>query len=288
MRHHLWFVLGSVAASSTMLAACDGPSDIKIRTSSTTTDDGVLKVVEGLQCPQTLGVLTRQGSASADGRACNYVGPRGSEVELQLIDLKDGSAQSVLKSLEARLSAKIPQTKGASAPDAPKAPDAPDSPTTGHDDPITEHASVEMPGLQVHSEGERSTVRLPGMKIEADGDRSEVRIGGIVIRSDNRSETSQVTVSNPSGGQNPAVQIDSDGSTTRVRRQTHGEAIRANYRLITKSRDDRGQQSWHSVGYEARGPAGGPMVVAVVKSRADNDDRVFDAARDLVTLNVGD
>ena len=42
------------------------------------------------------------------------------------------------------------------------------------------------------------------------------------------------------------------------------------------------------VGYEARGPSGGPIVVATVRGKDRNENRVFEAAKALVTLNVGD
>ena len=54
------------------VAACDGDS---VRISSTHTENsdakGALKVVKTLQCPQTVGSLTRKGSASAEGSVCS-------------------------------------------------------------------------------------------------------------------------------------------------------------------------------------------------------------------------
>ena len=41
------------------------------------------------------------------------------------------------------------------------------------------------------------------------------------------------------------------------------------------------------VGYEARGPVGGPIVVATVRSKDRERDPVFEDARELVELNVG-
>ena len=41
------------------------------------------------------------------------------------------------------------------------------------------------------------------------------------------------------------------------------------------------------VGYEARGPVGGPLVVATVRSRDRNRERAFEDAKDLVALNAG-
>jgi len=42
------------------------------------------------------------------------------------------------------------------------------------------------------------------------------------------------------------------------------------------------------VGFEARGPVGGPLVIATVRSKDTNRGRAFEDARDLVTLNVGE
>ena len=43
-----------------------------------------------------------------------------------------------------------------------------------------------------------------------------------------------------------------------------------------------------SVGYEARGPAGGPLVVATIRSKDRDKGSAFEDAKDLVTLNVGE
>ena len=40
--------------------------------------------------------------------------------------------------------------------------------------------------------------------------------------------------------------------------------------------------------YEARGPVGGPLVIAVVRAKETGEDPVFEDARALVTLNVGE
>lgn len=273
MRHFIWPLL----ASCSVLAACDSGSEIKIRTSSYSdeSDSGVLRVIDGLQCPQTQDVLTRRGSASADGRSCNYAGPRGSEVELQLLKTDGASAREKLKAIEERLSQDLP------AP--PQREEAPPAPSSSVADTHTdgEYSSVHLPGLKVDSQGDRATVRLPGMKIEADGDRSEVRIGGIVIRSDAKSASNHVRLTQ---GDARGLVVDDSPEATRIEASTQSGALRANYRLIIKGEQN---QPWRAVGYDARGPVGGPIVIAITRSRDDNNDRVFEAAKDLVTLNVG-
>jgi hypothetical protein len=53
--------------------------------------------------------------------------------------------------------------------------------------------------------------------------------------------------------------------------------------------DNRASESgWRLVGYEARGPVGGPLVIATVRSRDRNRERAFEDARDLVALNAGE
>ena len=270
MRHYLW----SVLAASTLLSACDGRSDVHIRTSENSSDEGVLRMVVGLQCPESEGVLTRKGSASPDGQSCHYVGPRGTEVELRLVNLVNTTAETALDRIQNELPGDNPQPLKPLEPLEPLEPMSGSSKTT----------SVEIPGLKVEENGVRSTVRLPGMKIESDGDRSEVRIGGLVIRSDGKSDKSQVHIKGPDE-QNASVTVNSDEQATHVSALSQRNSIRASYRRIAVQLPVAAE--WSAVGYEARGPLGGPMVVAIVRSRANNDDRVFNAAKDLVTLNVG-
>jgi hypothetical protein len=56
--------------------------------------------------------------------------------------------------------------------------------------------------------------------------------------------------------------------------------------MLTDSRP--ADAGWRLVGYEARGPAGGPIVIATVRAKDRDSDGVFDSAKDLVTLNVGE
>ena len=103
-------LLATICTASLMTAACDGES---VRISTTSTESGakgVLKVIDTLQCPETIGVLTRKGTAHAGGATCLYSGPRGAEVSLQLITLSDQTADAVLQRFEQTLSADMPHT----------------------------------------------------------------------------------------------------------------------------------------------------------------------------------
>ena len=138
-----------------------------------------------------------------------------------------------------------------------------------------EEATVAAPGVNIQAKGDDASVKLPGLQIETRGDSASVRIAGINIQSKDgegvRTEKS-------------SVKIDSNGETTQIRTQAPGDATRASFILAD---DDVPAGAWRQVGFEARGPAGGPLVIATVRSKSRHD-RVFEAAKDLVALNVGD
>ena len=246
------------------LAGCDGDNAVRITTTTTSSSDtlGVLKVVDALQCPQTLGALTRKGSADPGGAACTYGGPRGSEVVLHLVRLDGRTAEQALSSFERDAVAAMPQAAARI-----------DARTSDGDQPET--ASVQAPGVNIQARGEDATVSLPGLHIETQGDKATVRIAGINIRSkDGQGVRTEKTT----------VDVDSAGDTTRVLTRAPGESTRVTFLLAD---DAVAPGGWRQVGFEARGPAGGPLVVAAVRSK-DRHDRVFDAAKDLVALNVGE
>lgn len=305
MHHLLW----PACALALMTAACDNGGTVRITTTSSGKDvAGILKVVDTLQCPQTQGVLTRKGSARADGATCVYSGPRGSEVTLHLVSLNGGSAQDALKGFENRLSADLPEAlaEARAGEDRARAEAARAEADAARAEAEAERAGVEAdraaaraeaavdaaesahisaPGMRIDAQGDKATVRLPGMHIDADGDRANIRIGGITIRADDRN--SQVSVRTDSGSSSnaDAVTIDANDGAARIRTSSPGEAVRATF-LMTA--DQSSSTGWRVVGYEARGPSGGPIVVATVRGKDRNENRVFEAAKALVTLNVGD
>ena len=299
MHHLLW----PACALALMTAACDNAGTVRITSTSSGKEAGVLKVVDALQCPQTQGVLTRKGSARADGTTCIYSGPRGSEVTLQLVSLNGGSVQDVLKAFEDRLSADLPEALAearasenraraeAARAEADAARAEADAERAGADaeraaaraesaaDAAADSAHISAPGMRIDAHGDKATVRLPGMHIDADGDRANIKIGGITIRADDSS--SQVNVRS----KDDVVNIDAHDGAARIRTQAPGQAVRATF-LMTA--DQSSTTGWRVVGYEARGPSGGPIVVATVRGKDRNENRVFEAAKALVTLNVGD
>ena len=287
-------LLASICTACLMTAACDGDS---VRISTTTTDSGakgVLKVVDALQCPETIGVLTRKGTAHAGGTTCLYTGPRGAEVSLQLIALTDQGADAILRRFETTLSADMPHTTAelrASA-DAARAQASADQAQVQADiaaveadkarveaDAAADRASVRGPGMAIDAQGDRATVRLPGMSVDADGDKASVRIGGFSINADDSTGEARITSSDES------VSVQAHDNAAEIRTNAPGDATRRTY-LLTDSRP--ADQGWRLVGFEARGPVGGPIVIATVRAKDRDSDGVFDSAKELVTLNVGE
>ncbi|MGV9006858.1 MAG: methyltransferase type 11 [Brevundimonas sp.] len=293
-----------ICALSALLSGCDGDRSIRI-TSTRTVENGtrgVLKVIDGLQCPQTMGSLTRKGSAHAGGTVCTYAGAKGAEVSLHLVRLDGDSVDQVLKAFETRLSTEMPQTMArlqaveanASAEaaradaasaradaDAARA-DADAARADAHADaaatPAGSTATVRVPGVHIETKNDDADVRLPGLSIESHGDRSSVRIGGISIQANDG--TGDVRIH--SGDDRVSIQAHDDSAE--IRTDTGGDSTRITWILTDPQASAAG---WRLVGYEARGPQGGPIVVATVRSKDSERGRVFADARDLVALNVG-
>ena len=288
-------VVLTVCALSALLAACDGDG-VRITTTTKTDHDGkkgVLKVIDTLQCPQTMGVLTRKGSAQAEGTVCTYVGPRGAEVTLHLIALEAGDdVDDVLKMFEDRLTRDMPSAAEAIANGQRESARA--EAEAARAEAEAEQADAEAARADAHAAraespvsasqsksagGDTAHVRLPGLSVDAQGDKANVRIGPIHIRADD--ENANVNID--ADGETVNIQAHDDGAEIRTRES--GAATRATW-LLTDGR--RSQEGWRSVGYQARGPEGGPIVLVTVRTRERNHDRVFDAAEDLLALNVGD
>lgn len=262
-----------------LLAACDTEPSIRISRDSdqSAESSGALRMVDSLQCPQTHEVLTRRGAPAADGLSCEYTGPRGSQVTLRLIRL-EGEGLAALDALETEVQALLPsaieRVGGALAVAAADA-GSPASASAANGDNV----AVQVPGVTIETEGENARVRIPGISIDTDGGQSRVRVGGFSIRSDEAGD--QVNISTD----NEAVRIRAREEAVEIRTRDTAHGVRATYILVDERGSDLG---WRLVGYEARGPEGGPLIVAVVRSKDRREDEVFDGAKSLVRLNVGE
>ncbi|MFN5483131.1 MAG: methyltransferase type 11 [Brevundimonas sp.] len=264
------------ATALTAISACGEPTVRITKRSDPAVSSGALRVVDTLTCPETVGALTRKGSATADGTVCTYGGPRGAEVVLHLVPLAGTEATVALERFETRLHNLMPEAAAriASRPAAPPAREAPpEAPAVPG-----ESADVRLPGLTVHAEGDAAEVRLPGTSISARDDRSRVAVAGVEVHSGGDGQSVRI------GGTSGAVEVQSREDVSEVRVNAGADAIRITYILSDSQPSGAG---WRAVGYHARGPNGGPMVVATVQTRDRQSDAVFDDAEQLVAANVG-
>lgn len=142
-----------------------------------------------------------------------------------------------------------------------------------------ERVNVALPGLRVKSDGDRADVRLPGISVKAEGDNADVRVGPITIKANDASGNVNINAN----GTEMSVRSQDDAAEIRTRHR--GSGTRATYILADETPSPQG---WRMVGYEARGPEGGPLVIAEVRSKErHSEDEVFDPAKALVRRNAG-
>ena len=229
----------------------------------------VLKTIAALDCPETQGDLERKSQA-ADGQTCAYASDDGDQVTLQLVKLNGRTLKDALAPIQSQVEAEAP----AGPPDAdvtpprPPAPGAPPPPPPlapkGHD-----NVDIDLPGLHIHTTGDgHADVDAGGVHVVAhdhDGqgsDRAEVKVGG----------------------GDKAVTIHAHEGGARIEVNDSGTRESAVFMLVG---DQPGPHGFKAAGYEARGPKGGPVVVAVVLSRSQDHDDLHHDAGELIRRNVG-
>ena len=149
--------------------------------------------------------------------------------------------------------------------------------------PLEASLRAEAPGAgkdDVDGGDDKVDIDLPGIHIHASGkdggkDDSGVKIGrGVSV-----------------GASNTVVV--GDGGGVDIRAHDKGAEIRVNEghggtrRDFILASDVAGPHGYKVAGYEARGPHGGPLVVASMLAKSDDHDQLSHAIRELVRLNVG-
>lgn len=204
-----------------------------------------IRALTRLTCPEQQGEFRRLSTA-ADGRSCAYTAPNGGEVSVRLVALNAGNARAALEPIEAELRQVVP------AP-TPRPEGGRASQTETRSD-----VNIDLPFMEIEAGEESARVRMPGMEVDANGDDATVNIGG-------------------DGGE--TVRVNSRDGASEVRVNADGNrSVQATYIL---TRDAPTAAGWRSAGYQARGPLGGPLVVATAKMRSDSE-RVFDDLEALV------
>ncbi len=243
------FTAAGVGVAAVALAACTPPHPRHHA-------EAALRAIATLDCPASQGDLTRK-SAAADGKSCLYGDDQGGEVTLQLIDLAGQDPAAALAPLEAQLKAEMPAVSAAKA--------GSEAPGTDKD-----RVDIDLPGIHIHANGnDDATVQIAGGQISG-------RTNGKTVAVSDQNGHSQVTVAKP------GVSVFARDNGAEVRVDEPGSGIRRSFILAS---DNPGPNGYKAVGYEARGPAGGPLVVATAKAKSDND--LKDDMRDLLRLNVG-
>ena len=252
-----------------------------------------------LDCPDHQGDLTRI-AAAADGRSCDYKGAMGQAVTLSILPLNGQSPRDALAPIEAQLRGLTPADKADKADATAKGASPGDDESDASDDAkdraeaareaaqdradeardaandraqaerdrtqagrADSHTRVDLPFVHIDADDatDHAKVDAPFVHVEADDQRAHVKVLGVTIDADN---------------DNANVHTDWGSKTAMIKATPKGAEIRAvDLRrgavdmLYVLAGDHPGPTGYRSVGYVARGPASGPLVVGVFKSAAD-------------------
>lgn len=128
--------------------------------------------------------------------------------------------------------------------------------------------------------GENVDIVLPGITIKANDSGAKIEAGGAQINADD--EGAEVRVSRN-------VEVDGKRVESEVHRRRRGDDDAVMSKFILAS--DKSDSEWSVVGYSARGPKGGPLVVGSVKAKsrdaAEGSDDLFQDIDKLIRHNVG-
>jgi hypothetical protein len=218
-------------------------------------DDQPVTVATRLSCPDHEGDLTRITEAS-DGKSCAYKGDNdGRDVSLTLVGLDGKSPQDALLPTEADLRALVPaHPAGRDMVNI----DASDDGDHDHD-----HAKVDLPGIHINADGQKAQVKVFGFNIDADGDKADIQTPKMGVKG--------ATIhAGPSGAEIRAGDVGKNAADL----------------VFILAGDNAGPSGYRAVGYVARGPAAGPLVVGEFKSREGGHDHHDRDLERLIDLNV--
>lgn len=206
-----------------------------------------------LDCPAQTGDLTRTAE-SPDGQWCDYAGRRGEVVRLRLAPLNGQTPSEALAPTRAQLHALVPVYRKA-------------IPINYGDQP-----------------GGRADVDVPFVHVHADGDKADVRLFGIfhIVGHDHDAD-----LDTDHGNKHTAVHAGLRGAEV-----VADEVGRNNASLVyVLAGNHRHASGYRAVGYIAKGPVAGPLVVAEFRSPATgysgNDGEHNDIDR-LIDRNLRD
>ena len=270
MRHSTWIAV-LAATSALALVGCHRAETAKTAKHERQARREPVRVISRLDCPQKQGDLKRV-SVAADGLSCAYAGDEA-EVLLRLVSMNGGDAEAALAPIEAELKTLMPSIKPATEV------------KTG-DKPDRNKTSIHLPGIRIDASDEGADIKIGNITINSnEGGASEVKIDkNVTMKGDDRKETVNIQARNDDS-EDGHVNIRASDDGAEIRHSKGGDSIRST--LILAS--DKAPSGYRVVGYEARGPKGGPLAVATIKAknRDSGDHDVFKDMKALVRHNVG-
>ena len=192
-------------------------------------DGTPLRAPATLDCPASQGELTRTAQ-SPDGQWCDYAGPRGATVRLRLAPLHGQTPSEAMAATRVQLHALVPVYR----------------------DPV--------PASYGDEHGDRADVDVPFVHVHAIGDQADVRLFGIHINARGRGDDADVDIGH--GHKHSVVHAGLRGAEVMA-----DEVGRSNVSLVyVLAANHREASGYRAVGYVARGPVTGPLVVAEFRS----------------------
>jgi hypothetical protein len=253
-----------------------------------------MKTVSKLNCQQSEGRL-RRVSVAPDGKSCRYTDDDGDEVTLQLVSVSGSDVDAALRPIEDSLkilvpdiNAKAPEaTAGEAATDKAVAKDVAAAEAAAASDAGVDAAGVDddHDGVDINTD-EDVDVNMPGVHVKTRGDKADVNVLGIHINANDKDDTVHIRRQPKTGvGNRFAVDANDNGAIVRME-----GGNKANVKsTVFYAMDNAGPQGDRMVGYVVRGPRSGPVVVATIRSKRENDGDhteihggVFDDATKLV------
>jgi len=269
MRHTKWLAAAlAIGVGATALTACHRAEQRQPQEHRLGRREPV-RVIDRLDCPERQGEL-RRVSVAADGQSCAYESGQAS-VDLRLIRLGGDDAEAALAPIEAELKGIMP------TPPSPPTP-----PRTGKSG--RNHTSIHLPGVNIDTHGDSADIRIGHLTINSDGGAAEVKVNkNVGFKGDDAKGAVNIAADDDHGEGDVAIRASDGGAEIRARKG--GDIVRSTLILA----NDKAPKGYRLAGYEARGPKGGPLAVAVVKAKTrDTDDHdLFKDMKALVRHNVG-
>ncbi|MBO9545088.1 hypothetical protein [Caulobacter sp.] len=270
MRHSKWLAAAlMIGVGASALTACHRTQSDQGQSERRPGRREPIHVIDKLDCPERQGELKRI-SVAADGQSCSYQSGEAT-VDLRLVRLNGGDAEAALAPIEGELKQIMP-----TPPASPK-------PVEGKGKSGKNQTSINLPGVKINASDGGADIRIGHLTINSDGGAAEVKVNkNVNIRGDDAHGAVNVSANDEHEGD---VTIKADDHGAEIRTQKKGDIVRSTLILA----NDKAPKGYRLAGYEARGPKGGPLAVAVVKAKTrDTDDHdIFRDMKALVRHNVG-